>query len=106
MGSGVADLDMPGILRVVFGFVLTAGLAVGVAFALRRLWPGMMAKTSSSARVKAVGRSVVSRTLTVHLVEVDERRIVIAEGRTGVSVTVLEPSSVANTDRHTQEHGT
>jgi flagellar biogenesis protein FliO len=89
MGSGVADLGMPGILRVVFGFLLTAGLAIAIAWAIRRLWPGMMVKQSATGRVKALGHSAVSRTLTVHLVEVDDVKLVIAEGRTGVSVTRL-----------------
>ncbi len=87
VGSGVADLGMPGIARVVLGFLVTAGLAFGVAFAIRRLWPGMLTRGVSGRRVRPLGHAAVSRTLTVHLVEVDGVRLVVAEGRNGVGVT-------------------
>jgi len=80
---------MPGVARVVFAFLFTAGLAVAVAVATRRLWPGVLTRVPASARVRALGRTAVSRTLTVHLVEVDGVRVVIAESRTGVGLTVL-----------------
>jgi flagellar biogenesis protein FliO len=92
VGDGVADLGMPGILRVMFGFLLTAGLAIGVAWAMRKFWPGMLVRSSAGQRVRSLGSSAVSRTLTVHLVEVDEARFVVAESRTGVSITVLAGS--------------
>jgi len=90
MGDGVTDLGVVGALRVIVGFLITAGLALGLAFAVRRFWPGLLARTAPGKRVRSLGQSVVvSRTLTVHLVTVDDVRVIVAEGRNGVGITVL-----------------
>jgi flagellar biogenesis protein FliO len=90
LGGGVSDLAIPGLGRVVLGFVITAGLAIGVAYAIRRFWPGMLTRGVAGRRVRPLGHAALSRTLTVHLVEVDGARVVIAEGRAGIGLTTLD----------------
>ena len=89
LGGGISDLAIPGLGRVVVGFLITAGLAIGAAHAIRRFWPGMLTRGVSGKRVRSLGHAAVSRTLTVHLVEVDGARVVIAEGRAGIGLTTL-----------------
>jgi len=89
LGGGVADLAIPGLGRVVLGFLITAALAIGAAYAIRRFWPGIAVRGASGKRVRPLGHAAVSRTLTVHLVEVDGTRVVVAEGRNGVGLTTL-----------------
>jgi flagellar biogenesis protein FliO len=104
LGDGLSDLAIPGIGRVVLGFLITAGLAIGAAYAIRRFWPGLHTRGVVGKRVRALGHAAVSRSLTVHLVEVDGARVVIAEGRAGVSVTTLPADAGAmSTVQESQE---
>lgn len=89
MGDGLSDLAIPGFGRVVLGFLVTAGLAIGAAYAIRRFWPGLHTRGVVGRRVRPLGHAAVSRSLTVHLVEVDGARVVIAEGRAGIGLTTL-----------------
>jgi hypothetical protein len=93
LGSSVDNLGFPSVGRVVFGFLLTVGLAVGVAYVLRRgwpwKWPPLLRRKPLASLMKPIDSAAVSRTLTVHVVEIEGTRVVIAEGRTGVGVTLL-----------------
>jgi hypothetical protein len=93
LGTSVDNLGFPSVARVVFGFLLTVGLAVGVAFVLRRGWPLVLRREPLGSRVRSVDRAAVSRTLTVHLVEVDGARVIIAEGRSGVGIAPAPPQN-------------
>jgi hypothetical protein len=95
VGGGLSDLAIPGLGRVVVGFLITAGLAIGAAHAIKRFWPGVLTRGVSGKRVRPLGHAAVSRTLTVHLVEVDGARVVIAEGRAGIGLTTLPADAPA-----------
>ena len=96
MGGDLQGLGLPGIGRVVFGFLITVGLAVGAAYGFRRLWPGFLkrAPLGSGAAIRTLTRAVVSRTLSVHVVEVDGVRVMIAESRGALGLTVLPPGNL------------
>jgi hypothetical protein len=102
LGTSVDTIGFPSVGRVVLGFLFTVGLAVGFAFVLRRGWgwPLLLRRKTLNSRMRVVDRAAVSRTLTVHLVEVDGARVIIAEGRGGVGVSVLPPgmSTVVRSD--------
>jgi hypothetical protein len=105
VGGDIEGLGLPGIGRVVLGFLLTAGLAVGIAYALKRWWPGaLLARRPLGAQIRTISRTAVTRTLVVHLVEVDGARVVIAEGRTGVGVSVI-PGGTSAPAASTAESG-
>ncbi len=93
LGTSADSLGFPSVGRVVFGFLVTAGLAVGVAWVLRRGWPLWLRRKPFNSAMRPLDRVAVSRTLTVHLVEIDGARVIIAEGRSGVGITVLPPGS-------------
>lgn len=88
-GTAITDLGFPSIGRVVLGFLLTVGLAVGVAFGVRRFWPLLLRQQRASSRIRAIDRTTISPTLTLHVVEVEGARMLIAEGRSGVALTPL-----------------
>ena len=89
------DLGFPSAGRVVFGFLVTAGLAVGAAWVLRRWWPAFARPRTSTTSIRTVDRSAVSASLNVYVLEVDGARYLVAEGRSGVALT--RTSSVADT---------
>jgi flagellar biogenesis protein FliO len=88
-GGDLTQLGLPGIGRVLFAFLLMALVAVGVSYALRRWLPAFRKRPSVGEGIRTLARSTVSRALTVHLVDVDGVRVLIAETRTGVGMTVL-----------------
>jgi hypothetical protein len=94
LGTSVDSLGFPSVGRVVFGFLATVGLAVGAAWLLRRGgWPLLLRRKTPNSSLRPLDRAVVSRTLTVHLLEFDGARVIIAESRSGVGMTVLPPGS-------------
>lgn len=88
-GTSVDELGFPSLGRLVLGFALTVVLAVGAVVVMRRFWPALLQRKNAGSGIRSLDRASVSATLTVHLVEVEGVRIVIAEGRSGVSVALL-----------------
>jgi hypothetical protein len=94
LGASVDSLAFPSVGRVIFGFLVTVGLSVAVAFLLRRGgWPVLLRRRSLNSAIRSVDRATVSATLTVHLIELDGVRVMIAESRSGVGMTVLPAGS-------------
>jgi flagellar biogenesis protein FliO len=86
------DLGFPSAGRVVLGFVFTAGLAVAVAWALRRWWPSLpVGRAAPGQAIRTLERSVVSPTLKIYLLEIDGTRFIVAESRSGVTMTAAKP---------------
>jgi hypothetical protein len=104
LGTQVDDVGLPSVGRVAFGFLLTVGLAVGAVVVLQRTgllqrtWPAVFKRNVSAARIRPLDRRPVSATVTVHLIEVDGVRMVIAEGRgaMGLSVLPVDHSTASN----------
>jgi hypothetical protein len=89
LGTQAESLAFPSVARVVAGFVITALIAAGAALALRKAWPLLSSRATSSANIRPLGRTALSRTLTVHLVEIEGVRVLMVEGRGTVGMTVL-----------------
>ena len=98
--QGDGALSFPSIARVLLGFAFTAGLAVAVAFAIRRWMPAFRSSLSRGEppRLKVVERIQLSAVTRLHLVDIDENKVLIAESRNGVSLTVL-PTRKTNENR-------
>lgn len=77
---------MPSIGRVIFSFLLTAAIAVGVAYALRRYLPKFTSGLTQNGSLRVLDRSVLNGGLRLHLVETGGERILIAENRAGISM--------------------
>lgn len=84
-----------GIVRVVFVFLLMVGLAVGAAYAVRRYSPKFASALVQRGPLRVIDRTALHGGLRVHLVEADGERVLIAEGRAGVSMLRLAASGEA-----------
>jgi len=89
LGTAVDQMGFPSLWRIVLGLLVTLGVAAGIPIALRRFWPALLERRSFTGAIRPVDRAAVSTSLTVHLVEVDGVRLVIAEGSHGIDTTVL-----------------
>jgi flagellar biogenesis protein FliO len=88
LAQGSDVVQMPGIGRVIFAFLLVAALAVAIIFALRKVLPRIGATLPGSA-LRVVDRANVNAGLRVHVVEIEGERVLIAESRSGVALLPL-----------------
>lgn len=88
-GTSVDQLGFPSLGRVVVVFVLTVALAVGAVVVLRRFWPTLLKRKNTATAIRSLDRTAISATLTVHVVEVEGVKMVVADGRNGVSIAIL-----------------
>jgi hypothetical protein len=87
--QGDRSAAIPGTGRVAVVFLLTAGLAVGAIFALRRALPKFGNKLGVSGSLRVIDRISLSASVRVHLVQAETQKIVVVEGRGGLAVAVL-----------------
>jgi hypothetical protein len=87
------DLPMPSPARVIVVVVVTLGLAAGTLILVRRYLPRFIPRTDAGMpAIKVITRASLSRSLQLHVVEFETRRVLIVEGRSGIELAVL-PSS-------------
>ena len=96
--QGVDIISAPGIGRVALVFLLTCALAVAAILVLRRYLPKVSSTLLASGQMKVVDRTMLLGGTRVHLLEIGEHRIVIADGRNGLALSVLSKT----TDHHEQ----
>ena len=89
LAQGRDIVQMPSMWRVVFVFLMIAGLAVGAAYVLRRFSPNLSRGLTPQGPLRVIDRATVNAGLRVHLVEADGTRILIAEHRAGISMLQL-----------------
>lgn len=89
LAQGRDIVELPSMGRVIFVFLLVAGLAVGAAYLLRRYSPNLARGLVQQGPLRVIDRATLNAGLRVHLVEVDGERLLIAENRTGVSMLQL-----------------
>jgi flagellar biogenesis protein FliO len=84
------DLPLPSAMRVVTAVIVTLALAAGTLVLVKRFLPKYTGRMDYAGNViKVLARSSISRTLRVHVIEVDSNRVLIVEGRGGVELAVL-----------------
>jgi flagellar biogenesis protein FliO len=84
------DLPLPSVFRVVTAALVTIALAAGTLVLLKRFLPKYLGRASETgSSIKVLARVNLSRTLQVHLVDVEANRVLIVEGRTGIELAVL-----------------
>lgn len=82
-------LSFPSFGRIVLAFIVVAALAIGIALALRQVLPRLGKGMAVSSRLKVLDRIHLSSAVRVHLVEVENERVVIAENRGAITIAVL-----------------
>jgi flagellar biogenesis protein FliO len=84
------DLPMPSATRVVAAVIVTLALAAGTLVLVKRFLPKYAGRLDYAGNaIKVLARSSISRSLRVHLIEVDTSRVLIVEGRAGIELAVL-----------------
>jgi hypothetical protein len=87
--------EFPSAGGVLFGFLITVGLAVATLLFLQRTGvlqrglPALFKRKEGVSNIRPIERVPVSPSLILHLVEVDGARVLIAEGRGTVGMTIL-----------------
>jgi flagellar biogenesis protein FliO len=99
LAQGRDIVQMPSLWRVIFVFLLVAGLAVAAAFALRRYSPSLARGVARQGPLRVIDRTTVNAGLRVHLVEADGTRILIAEHRAGISMLQLPSAAPASSTK-------
>jgi hypothetical protein len=84
---------LPGIGRVVFGFLVTVALACAIVYALRRWLPRFAARTGSDVSRLSVQTSVRNGA-RFHIVTLDRQTILVVEGKNGTAMTILPAGPV------------
>jgi hypothetical protein len=88
--QGGDAVTLPGVGRIVLVFVLMAGLAVAIVALLRRVLPKFNGLPAASGNLRIVNRLSLGGGLRVHVVQYDDRTVMLAEGRHGLALTVLK----------------
>jgi flagellar biogenesis protein FliO len=99
LAQGQDIVQLPSLWRVLFVFLLIAGLAVAAAYGLRRFSPNFARGIAQQGALRVIERAQVNAGLRVHLIEADGSRILIAEHRSSVSMLQLPstaPTSIKN----------
>jgi flagellar biogenesis protein FliO len=102
LGLRQQDADLPGIGRVLLVLAFTLMVAATVIYALKRMWPKSLGQPSGSARVSA--QLSLSRSLKLHVVDLEAATLVVAEARGGVAILELKRQApkvgAAGEERH------
>lgn len=87
--GGQDIIQAPGIGRVVAAFVIVAALAVAAVVTLRRVLPRMTGVPLSGKALRILDRVSLGPGARVHLVQVEDQKVLVAESRSGVTIAVL-----------------
>ena len=99
---GQPDIGLPSMTRVIVAVVITLGLMVGGLVALKRFMPNITMRRTPGNLVKVLGRAHITPSLQAHVLEIDAARVLVVEGRRGLSVTILTPDADSrSTDTNT-----
>ena len=87
--GGQDIIQAPGIGRVMGAFVIVAALAVAAVVTLRRVLPKMTGVPLSGKALRILDRVSLGPGTRVHLVQVEDEKVLVAESRSGVTIVVL-----------------
>jgi len=80
---------LPGIGRVLLGFVITVAVGVAVVYALRRWLPRLAIKGAAQNQIGLTTQCTVRNGMRFHVVTVADQTILVVEGKTGVAMTIV-----------------
>lgn len=86
-------LAVPGVGRVLLVFVFISLLAVAAAYVVKRYMPSLARKNSAGASIKLVDSYAPSAKLRVYLLEVEGKRVLLADSASGVAMRSMETTS-------------
>jgi hypothetical protein len=96
--TGNFDPGVPGVGKIVLAFLLTLAIGLALIFALRRALP-LIAKLTRKPTVgptpQVLASCNVHAGLKLHLIEINDATLVVAEGRNGIAITPLPKNKEA-----------
>lgn len=96
--QGQDVITTPGIGRVVFVFLITSAIAIGAIVALRRYLPQFGTAAIGGGQIRVIERTTLIGGTRVHLIEIGEQRLVVADSRNGIAITILDKHTKAAHD--------
>jgi flagellar biogenesis protein FliO len=98
LGLRTDGAQLPSVGSVLLALAFTLAIGIAVIFALRRFWPpAALQRTNAAAKVSA--QVALSASLKLHVVELGETRLVVAESRGGVAIAELARNAASGTSR-------
>ncbi len=88
----------PSVGRVVLVFVIISAIAVALIVALRRYLPQFGGPMTGAGQIRVIDRAALLGGARVHLVEIGEQKLVVAESRNGIAITLLSGKAKATND--------
>lgn len=89
LSQGRDIAPVPGFGRVAAAFVIVAALAVAAVVTLRRVLPKVTGVPLGGKALRILDRANLGPGTRVHLVQVEGAKVLVAESRSGVAITVL-----------------
>jgi flagellar biogenesis protein FliO len=89
--QGDEVVQLPGVGRIIGAFLLMLAIAVAVAALLRRFLPKLSRRYATEGDIQVIGRSSLAPGLRVYILVVDQQRVLLAENRSSLAITVLAP---------------
>lgn len=87
--TGGDVLTMPSMWRIVGGFALTVGIAFAAVHALKRFLPRLTQRFSTVSAAALQVQTSTQNGVRYHIVKCEGQTILVAEGRSGLAMTVL-----------------
>lgn len=87
---------LPGVGRVLLGFAITVGLAVAIIYGIRRWFPRFAARYQNESESRLIVHSTVKNGLRLHIVTVGEQTVLVAEGKSGITMLPLDAAPKTN----------
>ena len=93
--QGQDAVALPSIWRIVIVFLAMAALAVGIVAVLRRVLPKFNALPATSGGLRLLNRMSLGGGVRIHVVQYEDETVLLAEGRHGLALTVLNKKQEA-----------
>jgi hypothetical protein len=80
---------LPGVGKILFAFAVTVAVGIAFVYVLRKLLPKLSGQFGKTVGMQARTQIAVHPGLRLHVVDVQGRTVLLAEGKTGIAMTVL-----------------
>ena len=87
--QGQDVIGAAGIVRVLIGFIVVAGLAVAAVFMLKRALPKLGGTLAAGGSLRVIERASISPGLRVHVVQYRDEKFLLAESRNALAMVTL-----------------
>ncbi len=90
---------IPGVGKLVFAFAVTCALAIAGVLLIKRLMPRIANPMDAGAGIRMHGTRQLSRDVRIHIVQIDDTKVLIAESKLSLSVLALLGANAKAADK-------